>query len=80
MEPNSKLTFKQLCRKLAVLFMLLGARRKQALLTIDIANVIVETDKAILLPNKTLKHTSPKHPIQPFYCIIASVKMKICVL
>ena len=46
--------------------MLLGARRKQVLLAIDIENVIVQTDEAILLPNKTLKHTNPKHPPQPF--------------
>ena len=39
--PNSELTFKQLCPKIAVLFMLLGARRKQALLAIDIENVII---------------------------------------
>ena len=57
--PNSELTFKQLCRKIAVLLTLLGARRKQALLAIDIANVIVQTDKVILSPNKTLKHTNP---------------------
>ena len=54
MGPNSELIFKQLCKKIAVLFMLLGARRKQALLAIDIANVIAQTDKAILLPNKHL--------------------------
>ena len=40
MGPNSELTFKQLCGKIAVLFMLLVARQKQALLTVDIANVI----------------------------------------
>ena len=66
MGPNSELTFKQLCRKIAVLFMLLGARQKQALLTVDIANVIVQTDKAISLPNKTLKHTNSKHSLQYF--------------
>ena len=59
MGPHSELTFNQLCRKIAVLFMLLGARRKQKLLVLDIANVIVQTNKVILLPNKTLKHTNP---------------------
>ena len=39
---------------MAVLFMLLGASRKQELLVIEMANVIVQTDKPILLPNKTL--------------------------
>ena len=66
MRPNSELTFKQLCRKIVVLFMLLGARRKQALLAIEIANVIVQTDKAILLPNEKLKHINAKHPQEPF--------------
>ena len=42
MGPNNELTFKQLCRKIAVLFMLLGARKKQALLAMDVANVIVQ--------------------------------------
>ena len=66
MGPNIELTFKNLSRKIEVLFVLLGARIKQALLAIDIANVIGHTNKAILLPNKTMKHTSPKHPLEPF--------------
>ena len=66
MGPNSELKFKQLYRKIAVLFMLLGARRKQALLTIDIANMIVQPDISILLPNETLKHNNPKHQLEPF--------------
>ena len=32
MGPNSELTFKQFCWKIAVLFMLIGARTKQSLL------------------------------------------------
>ena len=46
---------------MAVLFMLLGARRKQELLVIEMENVIVQTDKPILLPNKTLKRLCPLH-------------------
>ena len=80
MEPNSELTFKQLCRKTAILFMLLGARRKQALLAIDIANVIVQTDKAILLPNKTFKHTNPKHPLQTFVYHSFSKNENLCIV
>ena len=64
MRPNSELIFKQLCRKIATLFMFLGARRKKAVLAVDIVNVIVQTNKAILIPNKTLKHTNPKHPLE----------------
>lgn len=33
---------------------------------LDIANKIVQTEKAIFLPNKTLKYTNPKHPLEPF--------------
>ena len=79
MGPNSELTFKQLCREIAVLFMLLGARKKQALLTIDIANVIVQTDKAILLLNKTLKYIT-KHPLEPFVYHSFSVNENPCIV
>ena len=65
MGRSSEQNCKQLCRKKEVLFMLLGARKKEVLLAIDIANVIVQTGKSILLPHKTLKHTNPKHPLQP---------------
>ena len=78
--PNSELTFKQLCRKIAVLLTLLGARRKQALLAIDIANVIVQTDKVILPPNKTLKHTNPKHPLEPFVYHSFSENENLCIV
>ena len=36
MGSYSELSFKWLCRKITVLSMLLGARRKQALLALDI--------------------------------------------
>ena len=80
MGSNSELTFKQLCRKIAVLLMLLGARRKQALLAIDIGNVIVQTDKANLLPNKTLKHKTPKHPLKPFVYHSFSENENLCIV
>ena len=60
--------------------MLLGARRKQALLAIDIGNVIVQTDKAILLQNKTLKHTNPKPPLQPFVYHSFSENQNLCIV
>ena len=80
MGPNSELTFKQLCRKIAVLFMLLEARRKQALLVIDISNVIVQTGSAILLPNKALMHSNPKHPLQPFMHHSFSENENLCIV
>ena len=79
-EPHNKLTFKQLCRKIAVFFMFLGARRKQALLAIDIVNVIVQTEKTILLPSKTLKHTNPKHPLEPLVYHSFSENENLCIV
>ena len=60
--------------------MLLGERRKQALLAIDIGNVIVQTDKAILLQNKTLKHANPKPPLQPFVYHRISENQNLCIV
>ena len=45
--------------------MILGAGWKQVLMTIDIANVIIEDEKVVLVPNRTLKHTNPKNPLKP---------------
>ena len=36
-----------------MLFMILGARRKQALFTITVDNIITEKNKIVFLPNKT---------------------------
>ena len=60
--------------------MLLGASRKQALLAIDITNVIVQTDKGILLPIKILKHTNPKHPIELFLYHSFSENESLCIV
>ena len=49
-------------------------------MAIDIANVIVQTDKAILLPNKTLKHTNPKHPLKPFVYHSFSENENLCIV
>ena len=79
MGQSSERNCKQLCRKKEVLFMLLGARKKQVLLAIDIANVIVQTGKSILLPHKHLSI-----PIQSIHynllCIIASARIKMYLL
>ena len=42
---NHKLSFKALCKKVASLFMILGAGKKQGLMVIDITNVILEIGK-----------------------------------
>ena len=47
---------------------------------LDVANKIFQTDKAILLPNKTLKHTNPKHPLEPFVHHSFSENENLCIL
>ena len=79
MRPNSEMTFTQLGRKIAVLFTLLENERKQVFFTIHITNVIFQTEKAILLPNKTLKYTSPKHPIEYFVYHSFSENETLCI-
>ena len=54
-ETNGKLQFKNLVKKTVKIFMILGARRKQALLTITVDNIVTEENKVVVLPNKTLK-------------------------
>ena len=52
---NENLQFKDPVKKTVVLFMILGACRKQALFTITVDNIVVEENKIVFLPNKTLK-------------------------
>lgn len=59
---NSNLSFKLLFKKIAQLFLIHGARRKDSLLKIVIANVLLENENIILLPNKTLKNSAPQWP------------------
>ena len=59
------LEFKYLVKKIVLLFMILGARRKHALSTIYVDNTVFKDDKVILLPKKTLKHSKSTRPLQP---------------
>ena len=77
---NKELSFKELCKKVATLFMILGARRKQALMTIDVSNIVFENKKVVLLPNKTLKHTNPNHPLKPFEYSSFEANPKLCIV
>ena len=56
--------FKDLVKKTVMLFMILGARRKQALLTITVDNLTIEENKIVFLPNKTLKHSNIHRPLE----------------
>ena len=42
--------------------MTLGAHRKQALFTITVDKIVVQENKIVFLPNKTLKHTNTCTP------------------
>ena len=57
-----------------MLFLILGARIKQALFTINIDNISFADNKVILLPNKTLKHTNPNRAWNHIHTI--NVKLK----
>ena len=53
MKDNEKLQFTVLPKKTVILFaVFLGARQKQALLTITVDKGIFKDNKVILLPNK----------------------------
>ena len=45
--------------------MILGARRKQALFTIIIENIVTEENKIVFNPNKTLKHSNTHRQLEP---------------
>ena len=57
--------FKELVKKTVMLFIILGARRKQALFKLSVDNIVFKENKVILLPNKTLKHTKANRPLEP---------------
>ena len=65
MPPNSELDFICLCKKLVILLLILGVRRKQALTSITVENVVLDHGKVILLPNMTLKHSAPNRLLKP---------------
>ena len=50
---------------LLMLFIILGARRKQALFTLSVDNIVFKENKVILLPNKTMKNTKANRPSEP---------------
>ena len=80
MPDNEELEFKYTVKKLVMLFLILGARRKQALFTINIENIIFADNKVILLPNKTLKHTNPNRPLEPLTYHKYEAKEKLCIV
>ena len=75
MVPNSELTIKQLWRKMPVLFMLLGARRKQVYVVLQ-----MWLSKLIKPFSLQIKHwnTNPKHPLESFIHHSFSENENIC--
>ena len=63
-----------------MLFLILGARRKQALFTINVDNIIFRDSKVILLPNKTLKHTNPNRLLEPLAYHKYKGEEKLCLV
>ena len=61
-----------------MLFFILGARRKQALFTINIESIIFADNKVILLPNKTRKHANPNRPFKPLTYHKYEAEEKLC--
>ena len=79
-EANDKLQFKDLVKKAVMLFMILGARRKQALFTITVDNIIIGENKIVfLLPNKTLKHSNIHRPLKPLIYKSYDLSEKLCI-
>ena len=79
-ETNDKLKFKDLVKKTVMLFMILGARRKQALFTITVDNVVTEENKIFFLPNKTLKHSNTHRPLEPLISQGCPLNEKLCIV
>ena len=65
MDSTDNLQFNALVRKTVMLFIILGARRKQVLFTLSTDNIIFKENKVILLPNKIMKHTKLNTPLEP---------------
>ena len=63
-DNNKELDFKYLLKKIVMLFLIIAARRKHALSTIYVDDIVFKDDKIILLPNKTLKHSKLTRPLQ----------------
>ncbi len=80
LPDNKFLTLKDLTQKLAMLLMILGARRKQSLLTILIDNIKITDTELILLPHEVQKHSRPGRTIEPIVYQRFCLNAKLCVV
>ena len=60
--------------------MILGRRRKQALFTITVDNIIIEENKIVFLLKKTLKHSNTQRPLGPLIYQGYPLNEKICIV
>ena len=77
---NNELKFSNLCKKVVALLLTFEARTKQAIMTITVDGVILYDDKVVLLSNKTLKHSVPHHPLEPFVYKKYVHNEKLCIV
>ena len=80
LPDNKELEFKDIVKRLVMLFLILDVCRKQALFTINIENIIFADSKVIILPNKTLKHANPNRPLEPLTYHKYEAEEKLCIL
>ena len=79
-ETNDKLQFKDLVKKTVMLFIILGARRKQVLFTMSVDDIIIEENKIVFLPNKTLKHSNIHRPLESLIYQGYPLIEKLCIV
>ena len=79
-ENNDCLEFEELVRKTVMLFIILGALRKQALFILRVDNIVFKENKVILLPNKTMKHTKANRPLESLIYHHYSDNGKLCIV
>ena len=60
--------------------MILGARRKQALFKITVDNIIIKGNKIVFLPNKSLKHSNIRRPLEPLVYQGYPLNEKLCIV
>ena len=78
MDSNDNLQFKALVKKTIMLFIILGARRKQDLFPLSTDSISFKENKVILLPNKTMKHTKSNTPLEPLIYHHYPENQKLC--
>ena len=60
--------------------MILGARRKQALFTATVDNIVTQENKIIFLPNKTLKHSNTHRTLETLIYQGYPLNAKLCMM